>query len=479
MVSSGTADAGLGAGAAPTFPTVVIAGATGVPASIKLQNDNTPPQTSSTVCNVGDGLPCPPGDPGITLIPACGKLGTFSACDPAGADPGVFQVSPTAVGRAGSACAGLNFNVTLIDPVFGQLRFTPESLAHVVLPTPGSVCLIDFTFDVLKVATIDQNPALPGQQTVQVVDNTQHDAQITASGRGTSTGTTVARATPTLATTAAPSLVLGAGTMADNVVVSGLVNPQQGATVDFRLYGPNDATCSGSPVFESLNIPYPVAGGPVTSAPFTPRSVGQYRWVASYNGDANNNPVSGVCNDLNESTAITPSAPKIATIASANITVGSGLLADTATVSGLVNPQPGATVDFRLYGPNDATCTGPTIFESLGVPWPVAGGAVTSAAFTPTVTGDYRWVASYSGDVNNGAVTGACNDANELVSVSPPPQRPVTIFSQGPLPATGSTTGVLVSVASALVLAGGVLVGSASTRGRRQRSSPGTTSPCS
>ena len=155
----------------------------------------------------------------------------------------------------------------------------------------GSVCIIDFTFDVLKVATIDQNPFVPGQQTVQVVAHTQRDSSatssITASGRGTSTGTTVAKALPTLATTAAPTLVLGAGTMADNVTVSGRVSPQQGATVDFRLYGPNDATCSGTPVFESLNLPYPVAGGPVVSAPFTPTSAGQYRWIASYSGDAN------------------------------------------------------------------------------------------------------------------------------------------------------------------------------------------------
>ncbi len=467
---SGVVEAGMGASAAPTFPTAVVAGATGVPASIKLQNDNTPPESSSTICNFGDPLPCPLADPGITLIPSCGRLFTFSACDPAGADPGVFQVSPTALGRAGTACAGMAFNVTLIDPVFGQLRFTPESNAHVVLPAPGSVCIIDFTFDVLKVATVDQNPSLPGQQTVQVVDNTQRDSlpnnPLTASGRGTSTGTTVARATPTLATTAAPSLVLGAGTMADNVTVSGRVNPQQGATVGFRLYGPNDTTCSGTPVFESLNLPYPLAGGPVISAMFTPTSIGQYRWIASYSGDANNNPVSGACNDSNEITVVTPAAPTIVTVASPNINLGSGLLADTAMVSGRVNAQPGATVDFRLYGPNDAICSGVPVFESLGVPHPVAEGPVTSAAFAPIVVGDYRWVATYSGDSNNAAVSGACNNANETATVFPPPPRPTGVGSFGPLPATGATTNTLLGVAVGLTLTGGLLVGSTSRRRR-------------
>jgi LPXTG-motif cell wall-anchored protein len=470
---SGVALAGMGASAAPTFPTAVVAGATGVPASITLKNDNTDPQVSSTICNYGDLSPCPaptaPDPPGITLIPSCGQLSGFTDCDPVGADPGVFQLSPTAIGQVGTACADMGFNVQLIPgSIFGMYRFTPESSQHVVLPTPGSVCVIDFTFDVLQVATVDQNPGVPGQQTVQVVANTQRESApgslLTASGRGTSTGTTVARATPTLATSAAPNLVLGAGTMADNVTVSGRVNPQPGATVDFRLYGPNDATCSGTPVFESLNLPYPVTGGPVVSAPFTPSSVGAHRWIASYSGDANNSPVSGVCNDSNEITVVTPAAPTIATVASVNINLGTGLLTDRAMVTGRINPQPGATVDFRLYGPNDAVCSGVPVFESLGVPYPVEEGPVTSASFVPTVAGDYRWVASYSGDANNAAVTGACNNANEMTTVSPP--RPITVVSAGPLPATGSTTSTLLYIALGLTLTGGLMVGSTSRRRR-------------
>lgn len=33
--------------------------------------------------------------------------------------------------------------------------------------------------------------------------------------------------------------------------------------------------------------------------------------------------------------------------------------------------------------------------------------------FTPTAPGTHRWIASYTGDANNAAVAGACNDANE------------------------------------------------------------------
>ncbi|MEY2523762.1 MAG: hypothetical protein QOJ66_2327, partial [Ilumatobacteraceae bacterium] len=379
FVGGGLAEAGLGAAATPTFPTTVTVGNTGLAASIQLRNDNTPPNTSSTVCNVGDGLPCPAGELGITLIPSCGQLGLFSECTIGGADPGVFKVSATAVGALGTECAGMPFAVTLIDPAFGRLRFAPQPPGtHVQLLGPGSVCRIEFTFDVLKAPTVDQDPATPGSQTVQVVENTQHDGgSITASGRGTSNGTTVQRATPTIATSPTQTIPVGAGQLADAATVSGRVNPQPGATVDFRLYGPTDTSCTGTPVFATLGVPYPVAGGSVTSAAFTPTSAGVYRWIATYSGDANNFPVSGACGDSSETVSVTPATPAISTTPTPPIVLGSGQLADLATVFGRVNPQPGATIDFRLYGPTDATCAGAPVFQSLGVPYPVAGGPVT------------------------------------------------------------------------------------------------------
>ena len=468
LIGTGIVDAGLGASATPTFPTSVVVGATGVAVTIQVENKNTVPNTSSTVCNTGDPLPCPVGESGITLIPSCGQIGPASACMPAGADPGVFQVSSTAIGVAGTECAGMIFDVTPIDVFFGQLRFTPQNGDHVVLPAPGSVCTIAFTFDVLKVPLVDQDPAMPGQQTMQVVDNLQRDtvpATGTAFGRGTSTGTTVLRAQPSIATIPSSPIVLGVGQLADSATVSGRVNPQPGASVDFRAYGPNDATCSGPPAFESLGLPYPAAGGAVTSAAFTPTSAGVYRWIATYSGDANNLPVSGVCSDITEWVTVAPTNPSIATTPTPTITVGNGQLADSATVFGLVNPQPGASVDFRLYGPNNATCTGPPVFESLGVPYPVSGGPVMSAPFTPTLTGVYRWIATYSGDANNASVSGLCSDASEMVTVTPPPSGSEAPGPGSSLPATGSPSGTLVLLALGLSLIGCVLV--ASTRIRR------------
>ena len=321
LIWSGTANAGYGAAAAPTFPSAAVVGETGLAASIQLRNNNSNPDTAAvnTVCNFGDPLPCPVGDPGITLIPSCGHLSTFSACNPDGADPGVFKVSSTGVGALGSAYAGTGLRlITLIDPVFGQLRFTPQAGEHVYLFGLGSMCQVDFTFDVLKMATVDLDPTTPGQQTVQVVDNTQYVGQTpnTASGRGTSSGTTLNRATPTIATNASGRITVGGGQLLDTATVWGRVNAQPGATIDFRLYGPDDATCSGTPAFESLGIPYPITDDAVTSAAFTPTATGDYRWVASYSGDVNNAPVTGTCNSANEIVTVSP-VPAPPTFASA------------------------------------------------------------------------------------------------------------------------------------------------------------------
>jgi hypothetical protein len=260
------AQAGVGASAVPSFPTAVTAGNTGVPASIEVRNSNNDANSgdTNTVCNFGDGFPCPAGDPGITLIPSCAALGAFSVCS--GADPGVFRVSDVATGADGTACAGMAFNVSLIDPANGQVRFTPQGGAHVTLAGAGAVCRIAFTFSVLKAPTADQDPTKAGSQTVQVTDNTQYAGTLTGSGRGTGFGVTVEKATPTLATTASGTITVG-GQLTDTAIVSGLVSPA-GGTVDFRLYGPDDAACERAPVFESRGRPLD-ANGAAASEPFT------------------------------------------------------------------------------------------------------------------------------------------------------------------------------------------------------------------
>jgi uncharacterized repeat protein (TIGR01451 family) len=220
----------------------------------------------------------------------------------------------------------------------------------------------------------------------------------------------VTKATPAINTTASASVAVG-GSISDVAHVTGGSSPT--GTVDFALYGPGDPNCAGPAIFTSTDRP--LSGGSATSGSFTTSQVGTYHWIATYSGDANNESVHGACGDANESVVVTKANPSISTTASADIKLG-GQLSDTAHLSGGFNPT--GTITFRLYGPDDASCSGQGVFADVV---DVDGnGNYTSQAFAPIATGIYRWIASYSGDANNDAVAGACNDANETASVSTP-----------------------------------------------------------
>lgn len=431
LVFVSVAEAGIGAGASPSFPqdpaiSGVRVGGT-YSATISMRNFNSNPDEAAvnTVCNFSDTAPpCTPStssalqeDPGINLMLSCGLLGNDSICAPGGADPGVFQITSAATGVAGTACAGTVFTITSTDAGFGTLRFEPNDGSNVLLNGLLAECVIGFNYEVLRVPTIDSDATRPGVQTIQITDNVQWSAatNTNASARGTTPGTTVLQALPSITTTASAAVTLGSGTITDSAVVSGRVNPIDGATVTFSLYGPNNATCTGTPIFTST-VPQGTANGPVTSEPYTPTAVGTYRWIASYSGDANNAPVSGACNDANESVVVSPGQPTLVTAASPAIRLGAGDLTDTATVSGRVGPL-ASTVSFSLFGPDDATCAGPAIFTDNNRALPTTSDSVTSAGYTPTAPGTYRWIASYSGDANNLPATGACNDAGESTLV--------------------------------------------------------------
>ena len=87
--------------------------------------------------------------------------------------------------------------------------------------------------------------------------------------------------------------------------------------ITFRLFGPTDPRCSGTPVFTSAAA---VNGnGVYNSEGFTPTESGTYRWVAIYSGDANNRPAGpGRCGEPAEEVRITLLAePELTTSASA------------------------------------------------------------------------------------------------------------------------------------------------------------------
>ena len=106
--------------------------------------------------------------------------------------------------------------------------------------------------------------------------------------------------------------------------------------------------------------------------------------------------------------------PTLSTATSGTTTPGSQFSA-TATLASSSNAV--GTITFNVYAPGDSSCSSAPLFTSTV---PVNGnGNYSSGAFTPTRTGNYIVIATYSGDANNVAVPGSCADPAGLVTVKP------------------------------------------------------------
>src|SRR5262249_40915754 len=153
-----------------------------------------------------------------------------------------------------------------------------------------------------------------------------------------------------------------------------------------------------------------------------------YYWLATYSGDNNNNPITTAvgCGDPNERVHVGPVSPTLTTLANApaNVTVGSTVqISDTATLHNFSNLHSTSQVTFTFVGPvaNPASpnCTSaPVVIGAFAVNVTTATGVATTGSqpFSPVLTGDYYWLATYNGDGNNNGIPTAvgCNDTAEL-----------------------------------------------------------------
>jgi len=137
--------------------------------------------------------------------------------------------------------------------------------------------------------------------------------------------------------------------------------------------------------------------------------------VASYSGDANNDPASTTCGEEGETSHVNPASPGITTLATAEVNLGSPI-SDTATISGLVNGDGTGSITFTAY--SDSTCA-TSVFSSTVSPITLDGD-YNSGNFTPLTAGTYYWIASFSGDGNNDPAATACGDPGESSVVKPP-----------------------------------------------------------
>jgi hypothetical protein len=212
-------------------------------------------------------------------------------------------------------------------------------------------------------------------------------------------------AVPAITTVPGGSVVLGSGNrLTDSASLSGAHNPT--GSITFTLFAPNSST-----VVDTETVAVNGNGTYTTPSGFLPTAAGTYEWVASYSGDANNNPVSSEKGA--EPEKVSPASPAITTTTGGTVTAGRAVLIDSATLSGGFSPT--GTITFTLFAPNGSIVD----IEQVAVNG--NGTYSTLHGFMPAATapGTYQWVATYSGDSNNNAIASAFGSEPEVAMAAP------------------------------------------------------------
>jgi len=197
-----------------------------------------------------------------------------------------------------------------------------------------------------------------------------------------------------IATSLSSTTITVGSSVFDSAVLTGATS-NAGGTVTYNSF--QTASCTGTPAVVSTvtvaNRAVPV------SASKTYSSAGSFSWNAAYSGDANNVGATSLCEPL----TVNKAAPALSTIVSATSAPVGTVFHDSATLTGAFNA--GGTVSYNIFTNN--VCSGSS--TPVGSPVNVAGGVVPdSATTTPPSAGSYSFQASYSGDANNSAASGAC-----------------------------------------------------------------------
>ena len=221
---------------------------------------------------------------------------------------------------------------------------------------------------------------------------------------------------PLLSNQASASQVTVSDAIFDTATLGNGVLPTGALT--FKLFGPDDATCAGKPIFTTATLV--VGNGYYQSARYTPTAVGTYRWIAVYGGDLlNAASAPTLCADPAARVVVSRRTPTFRAAPSSTQPTS----ADTAVLT--MGANPGGTITFKLYGPANPTCAGTPSFTSVR---PVTGnGSYTSALALGLPLGTYRWVASYSGDANNVARATSCSDVANGFTLAPAVATVVTV----------------------------------------------------
>jgi uncharacterized repeat protein (TIGR01451 family) len=154
MLGTAPAIAGIGGSVVPDFPAAVTVGQT-FNATLTLTNNSDGGNLAESVSATG-----------VFLFPSC-QAGLGICTTP---DPGVFTLSATGTGTAGS-CVGDTFTIAESNPATGEWSFTRNGGPFVLGPANNAAtkfCTITYQATVLKLPTLDSNAGLTGLQTLQI-----------------------------------------------------------------------------------------------------------------------------------------------------------------------------------------------------------------------------------------------------------------------------------------------------------------------
>lgn len=159
-------------------------------------------------------------------------------------------------------------------------------------------------YDTYKYTGTTAHPAYPSDTRLHAPADTDGDSLEPISHYLVCGKRAVSKAQPGLATAPSPGGAAGSVVLNDTGTLSGGASPT--GSITFNLYGPSDATCSGTPAY-TKTVTVSGDGSYSTTNTNPAPTAGTWNWTAMYTGDANNFGATSGCGK--ESVTVTPVVP--------------------------------------------------------------------------------------------------------------------------------------------------------------------------
>jgi hypothetical protein len=179
-----------------------------------------------------------------------------------------------------------------------------------------------------------------------------------------------------------------------------------GGTVSYTVY--SDSRCTAGA--RSAGTVRVSNGRVPESSALSFNTPGVYYWQAVYSGDAPNSGSSSKCGS--EQLTVAKASPQISTSFNLNVHNGAATAYDTATLSG-ATATAGGTVTYTVY--TNSSCTAGA--RPAGTVT-VTNGQVPKSNTLSFTSGTYYWIAAYTGDANNNAVSSTCGSEVMTLKIS-------------------------------------------------------------